>query len=161
MTPERLATLQAELRDRLSTTEGRKASRCAVKSVKVAQVRVTVKQALMKARQLKRDKHRWKKNYVALKRDKRKWMSLLREDARALHVANLALHKEVTAAQAILKGARAKHGELTLDAKVALAYAKGFAEGKRFVTEHPEAYVELRLLSLPQGAEGNSDERSI
>ncbi len=129
MTPETLVLRQAELRARNSTHEGRKATRRAVKSVAEARARLSIRQALKAARLLKRAKRRWRTRYFELKRDKRKWFSVLREDARSLHVAASALHKEMTAAQALLKGARAKHAETTVDERRALDIATGYRLG--------------------------------
>jgi hypothetical protein len=120
---------QDEMRSRLSTPEGSKLSAHAAKGVKEGRARLTIKQALAQARRLKRDKRRWKKSYVALKSDKRKWFSTLREHARSLHIQALQLHKEMMAAEAILRHARTKHAEITVDAQRAQDIAKGYRLG--------------------------------
>jgi hypothetical protein len=129
MTPETLALRQAELRARNSTHGGRKATRRAVKTAEEARARLMVKEELKKGRLLNRAKRRWRKQYRKLRADKRKWMSTLREDAKALHIANLALHKEMTAAQAELRYARAQHTTVTVDEQRAQDVAKGYRLG--------------------------------
>jgi transposase InsO family protein len=120
---------QEEMKVRLSTRGGRRRTAVAAKSVKEGKSRLTIKQALAQARRLKRDKRRWKKNYVALKSDKRKWFAALREHARTLHIQALQLHKEMSAAEAILRHARVRHSELTVDAQRAQDIAKGYRLG--------------------------------
>lgn len=120
---------QDEMKVRLSTREGRRRTAVAAKSVREGKSRLTIKQALAQARRLKREKRRWKKRYVALRRDKRKWFSTLREQARTLHIQALQLHKEMIAADAILRHARVRHAEVTVDEQRAQDIAKGYRLG--------------------------------